>query len=129
MTSRFFAARILHHILTGNRAYLVVFCKSATDARETMRHLDALLRPLVEHLATDANTITIDRRMRVEFLTTGAGTKGKKYRNERCDTIIADDLYEDASTPAQTQRIAQWWMRDVVPMGAPGAEAYLHPRA
>lgn len=128
----------LHQIVYNRRKYVLILSETDVLAKRILASINAqlkyneklrrdfgeLLNPISTQNETDneVNFITANGQL-VEASSSGKALRGKTFRGQRPDLILADDLssMNNEGTEAQRTKLLGWWNTTITPLGATNA--------
>lgn len=128
----------LHQIVYKRRKYVIILSETDVLAKRILASINAqlkfndklrrdfgeLLSPISTQNETDneVNFVTANGQL-VEASSSGKALRGKTFRGNRPDLILADDLssMSNEGTEAQRDKLLEWWNTTITPLGATNA--------
>ncbi len=127
-STRWALAYPLWCLLFRKRNFICVFCATQTMANDAIQSIRDEIESneiifqdfgAMEGKIWKTNFLTFKNETAIKAFGAGTAVRGVKYRQHRPDLIICDDTLKDESTKtfAQRQKIYNWFVRAVMPLG------------
>jgi predicted phage terminase large subunit-like protein len=128
-STRLSLAYPLYRLVTGQNRCIVIILNTQDMANEALASIrleltdnEALIEDfgdLLDGGTSRADRLVLNTGCAIFAKGSGASVRGLKYRENRPDLIICDDIVKDAQAATLTQRdkIYNWFVKAVMPMG------------
>ncbi len=127
-STRWSLAYPLWCLLFYKRYFICIFCATQTMANEAIQAIKDEIESneklfedfgAMEGKIWKTNFLSLKNGTAIKAFGAGTAVRGAKYHQHRPDLIICDDVLKDESTKtfAQRQKIYNWFVRAVLPLG------------